>query len=153
MDVSRYFYNSKYISAGPESNKYKAWWVSQMYGRLSLPAESSHPSDRGHLMRAPCTFLTCANPSQSSALRRLLWTVNCALCTVHCAGYCAGLFTRTRMRDEMTRWGLLRKKPATSTLTRNQNWLSASSLLIAWESRLHSRHRNRPHICVHRSER
>ena len=34
MDVSRYFYNSKYISAGPESNKYKAWWVSQMYGRL-----------------------------------------------------------------------------------------------------------------------
>ena len=88
MDVLRYFNNSKYISAGPESNKYKAWWVSQMYGRLSLPAESSHPSDRGHLMRAPCTFLMCANPSQSSAL---------------CTLVCAGLFTRTRMRDEMTR--------------------------------------------------
>ena len=52
MDVSRYFYNSKYTSAGLESNKYKAWWVSQMYGRLSLPAESSHPSDRGHLISA-----------------------------------------------------------------------------------------------------
>ena len=34
MEVSRYFNNSKYISAGLEPNKYKAWWVSQMYGCL-----------------------------------------------------------------------------------------------------------------------
>ena len=72
MEVSRYFNNSKYISAGLESNKYKAWGVSQMYGRLSLPAGSSHPSDRGHLISAPCTFLTRANPSWSTALCTLV---------------------------------------------------------------------------------